>query len=213
MPPDSPNQSADPGQPSPNTNDRPIPPASLARFTLYLRELQLALQQQDSHLNSVELGKRLHVSAAVVRRDLSLLGSPGRRGVGYDVKQLIERIHARLGSDQTWNVMLVGAGNLGTALIRYRGFGNQGFQLVAAVDIDPKRIGKRIGEIEIHDFGGTRQLVKQLDISLAIIAVPATAAATVAQRLTDAGISGILNFAPTTLPESPNVAVANVDLA
>lgn len=153
------------------------------------------------------------VSPAVVRRDLSALGTIGRRGVGYDVGTLIDRIGAALGSGVKWSVVLVGVGSLGDALLRYRGFERLGFHLSGAFDNDPARIGTSIGGIEVLDVENLEKTLEAHPAELAILAVPAERAAEVAGRLVACGISGILNFAPTTLRLSGNVAVVNVDLA
>src|SRR6056297_2391598 len=126
-----PMSSDEPSQPSPN----PIPAAAVARLSLYLRELRRLQGAGIEGVSSSQLGGRLGVSSAVVRRDLATLGQLGRRGVGYEIAGLSNRIRAALGADQVWNVALIGTGSLGTALLRYRGFSEQGFRLKAAFDI------------------------------------------------------------------------------
>lgn len=155
----------------------------------------------------------MDVSPAVVRRDLSSLGAAGRRGVGYPVQHLIEQIGSVLGSGLQWHVVLVGVGSLGDALLRYRGFEQLGFRLIAAFDQDQDKIGKPIGGVEILDSATMVGKLAELSPDLAIMAVPADQAGDVASDLVAAGISGILNFAPTTLRLPNSVAVVNVDLA
>jgi redox-sensing transcriptional repressor len=190
-----------------------IPAAAVARLTLYLRELRRLDRQGETGVSSSNLGKRLGVSAAVVRRDLAWLGQLGRRGVGYDVAALIARIRAVLSADQVWNVALIGAGSLGTALMRYRGFAEQGFRLRAAFDVRPDRLGLSVGEIPVLPMTSLEAELAAQQITLAILAVPAEAAQLTAERLAQAGIAGILNFAPVTLRVGGETCVANVDLA
>ena len=153
------------------------------------------------------------VSPAVVRRDLSALGTIGRRGVGYDIQTLVDRIGTVLGSGIQWKVVLVGVGSLGDALLRYRGFERLGFGLSAAFDSDPARIGTAIGGIEIVDVALLDSVLLAEPAELAILAVPAEHATEIATRLVACNVSGILNFAPTTLRLPRGIAVVNVDLA
>jgi redox-sensing transcriptional repressor len=133
--------------------------------------------------------------------------------VGYNVNGLAASIRAALGADKSWNVCLVGVGSLGTALIRYRGFAEQGFRLVAAFDVSTERIGCDIAGVPVLDIAGLESAIVQYEISLAILAVPAEEAQLVAGRLAAAGISGILNFAPLNLSVGSTTWVVNVDLA
>jgi redox-sensing transcriptional repressor len=180
---------------------------------LYFRELHRLRDQGETHLNSKALGELVDVSPAVVRRDLSILGTIGTRGVGYPIAELLEQIGSVLGSGVQWQVVLVGVGSLGHALLRYRGFERLGFRLSAAFDCDPEKYGKEIGGVPICDAATMAGKLAELCPDLAIIAVPADRAAEVASDLVAAGISGILNFAPVTLRLSGPTAVVNVDLA
>lgn len=188
------------------------PAATIRRMSLYLRELQ-RIEPSVVTISSRQLAARLDVSAEVVRRDLAILGSVGRRGVGYEISTLIGRLRGVLGSDTHWRVALVGAGSLGHALLRYQGFERLGFQLVAALDIDPRRIGEEIGGVTIRDAHDMQSIFRQFRPQLAILAVPADAAAAVAVKIVQAGVSGILNFAPSSLKLPGQIAVINVDLA
>jgi len=190
-----------------------LPQPAVGRLSLYYRELQRLADGGTPSVNSRELGQLVAVSPAVVRRDLSALGTIGRRGVGYNVDLLIERIGMVLGSGVQWRVVLIGVGSLGDALLRYRGFDRLGFSLIAAFDVAPHRIGTEIGGVQIRDAAGMDDAIKELRPDLAILAVPAEHATDVANRLVAGGITGILNFAPTTLRLPPRVAVVNVDLA
>ncbi len=190
-----------------------LPQPAVGRLSIYYRELRRMLDSGTTSLNSQELGRIVDVSPAVVRRDLSALGTIGRRGVGYDVGTLIDRIGGALGSGVQWKVVLVGVGSLGDALLRYRGFQRLGFQLSAAFDNDPARIGTSIGGIQVLHVADLEKTLRAHPAELAILAVPAEHAAEIAGRLVACGVSGILNFAPTTLRLSGDIAVVNVDLA
>lgn len=190
-----------------------LPKPAVGRMSLYYRELYRLLDSEVTSINSQELGQLVDVSPAVVRRDLSTLGTIGRRGVGYDVAVLIERIGTVLGSSVQWNVVLIGIGSLGNALLRYRGFERLGFRLSGAFDNDPKKIGTKISGVHVTDAAELERVLSDDPAELAILAVPVKDAATVAARLVACGVSGILNFAPTTLRLPGEVAVANVDLA
>ena len=190
-----------------------LPQPAVGRLSLYFRELHRLRDSEVTSVNSQEMGALVDVSPAVVRRDLSALGTIGRRGVGYDVATLIERIGLVLGSGVQWKVVLVGVGSLGDALLRYRGFERLGFTLVSAFDNDPERIGSVVGGVEVVDVERMASVLAEIRPELAILAVPAEHAAGVAADLVGAGVSGVLNFAPTTLRFPPGVAVVNVDLA
>lgn len=189
------------------------PPATVGRMSLYLRELQRLEDAGVVSTNSRDLAHRLDVSPEVVRRDLAILGSVGRRGVGYEVVVLADRLRATLGSDTDWRVVLVGTGSLGHALLRYQGFERLGFRLVAALDVDPKRIGQKIANVTIRDAKKMDAIFQELRPQLAILAVPAEVAAEVATKIAAAGVTGILNFAPTSLKLPNGIGVVNVDLA
>jgi len=190
-----------------------LPAAAIGRISLYLRELRRLEGSGVLSINSRELAQLLNVSAALVRRDLASLGSVGKRGVGYDIEELANHLRTALGSDTNWRVALIGTGSLGQALLRYPGFERLGFQLVAALDIDPKRIGEKIAGTTIRDAVKMKEIFRQVKPQLAILAVPADVAPAVAVKLARAGISGILNFAPTSLKLPPEIGVVNVDLA
>ena len=190
-----------------------LPQPAVGRLSLYYRELMRLLDIGESSINSQELGRLVDVSPAVVRRDLSALGTIGRRGVGYDIAVLVNRIGSVLGSGVQWNVILVGVGSLGHALLRYRGFERLGFRLSAAFDSDPNLIGTNIGGIEVLNSASLEVVLHAEPAELAILALPAEHAGEVAARLLACEINGILNFAPTTLRLGDGVAVVNVDLA
>jgi len=188
--------------------------ATISRLPLYLRELLHIQRHGEQRVQSGVLAKRLGLNASQVRRDLSGFGSMGQRGVGYEVRGLIQTIQQVLGSDRSWNVILVGVGNLGRALSGYRGFAQQGFRLVGAFDIDPSKIGEKLGSLTVMPFSDLEEFVRAKGVELAMIAVPAGVVSEVTERLEMAGVTGILNFAPVLIRRSASpVTVVNVDLA
>jgi redox-sensing transcriptional repressor len=163
--------------------------------------------------SSEELALAAGVTSAKVRKDLSHLGSYGTRGVGYDIAYLIHQIRRELGLTQDWGIAIAGIGNLGHALANYKGFGDRGFRVSALVDVDPARVGERIGELEVAHIDDLPALVADRAIAIGVIATPATAVQDVGDRMVAAGIRSILNFAPAPLAAPPGVSVRSVDLA
>lgn len=190
-----------------------VPRAVIARLSLYLRELQHLRREGHETISSLELGRLLGFTDAQVRKDLAYFGAFGYPGIGYRCGELIAAIREILGTNQQWNVALVGAGNLGRALLGYRGFLQQGFRFVAAFDVDPAKIGGRIEGVDVLSFDRLAEIVSSLRIRLAVLAVPASAAQEAADRLVEAGIEGILNFAPVSLTLPGRVSLTGVDLA
>lgn len=191
----------------------PVPKAVIARLSLYLRELQHWEREGKETISSTQLGKLLGFTDAQVRKDFAYFGQFGYPGIGYRCAELKSAIKAILGTDRSWPVALVGCGNLGQALLGYRGFSEQGFRIIVAFDSDPNRVGKRIGSIPIEPFDRFGEFAKSLDLKLALLAVPSTVAQEVADTLVAAGVTGILNFAPVTLSLPRTVQVIGVDLA
>lgn len=188
----------------------------MRRLSLYLRQLEDMFRQGAKTVSSKQLGAALNVTDAQVRKDLAYFGQFGSPGIGYSVEDLVRRLRRILGTDSTWNVLLVGLGNLGAALAAYRGFERKGFRLVAVFDADSGKIGKPVPGLEnvtvqaMHELADT---VSRLDIRLGIIAVPAAAGQAVADALVTSGVSGILNFAPVNCAVPPYVVQASVDMA
>jgi redox-sensing transcriptional repressor len=192
------------------TRSGPVPAAAVSRLTLYLRELEDLGSRGEESISSALLAERLGVTSASVRSDFQFIGVSGVSGRGYNIQYLIEQIKNALGLSLTQRTIVVGMGNLGRALISYPGFQSRGFEIVAAFDTDPKKIGVRIGRLSVFDLADLEQVVQEQQVSLAMLAVPADAALDVARRLWEAGVSGILNFAPTSLVGGEYV---NVDVA
>ncbi len=189
------------------------PKAVVSRLSLYLRELQRLEQSQQETISSTQLGNLLGLSDAQVRKDLAHFGQFGHPGIGYRCAELIPKIKEILGTNQSWPVAIIGIGNLGRALIGYRGFGQQGFRIVIGFDIDPSKAGQTMEGIPIFHLEELQQQVSRWQIRLAILAVPSLAAQRVAEDIVAAGIEGILNFAPVTLNMPPHVSCVGVDLA
>ena len=190
-----------------------VPKAVVSRLSLYLRELQHWQREGKETVSSTQLGKLLGFTDAQVRKDLAYFGQFGYPGIGYKCQELIDAIRSILGTDRSWPVALVGCGHLGRALMGYKGFQQQGFDIVAAFDSDPKKIGEPLGEMRIADIKNFPEIADKLSIRLVILSVPATVAQRVAEALVDSGITGILNFAPVTLSLPNHVRVIGVDLA
>jgi len=193
--------------------DGAVPKAVVNRLSLYLRELQHLVRDGHETTSSNQLGGLLSFTDAQVRKDLAYFGHFGYPGIGYRCDELIAAIRRILGTDRGWPVAMVGTGNLGQALLGYRGFGNQNFRIVAAFDVDQAKIGTTINGVPVHHLDELPNVVKQHRIKLGMIAVPAAAAQTVADRLVSAGVEGIVNFAPVTINLPEGISQVGVDLA
>lgn len=185
----------------------------VSRMSLYLREVQRLVAEGQETINSRRLGGRLGFSDAQVRKDFAAFGLLGYPGRGYKCAELVTRIKQILGTDRIWPVALVGCGNLGQALLGYNGFLKRGFDLVAAFDISTQLIGKKVGPLTILDFQEFPRIARLRKIQLAMLAVPANAAEKIAETISRAGITGILNFAPVVFELAPTVTARSVDLA
>jgi len=192
---------------------REIPEATVARLPVYLRALQDTAAAQLATISSERLAELAGVNAAKVRKDLSYFGSYGTRGVGYDVEYLILHIRRELGLTHDSPTVIVGMGNLGQALANYGGFHDRGFVVAALVDTDESKIGTVIGPQPVEHLDDLADIVAERGISIGVIATPAGAAQEVADRMVAAGITSILNFAPTMITVDPGISVRKVDLA
>jgi redox-sensing transcriptional repressor len=192
---------------------RDIPEATVARLPVYLRALTTLADQGTATCSSEELAAAAGVNSAKLRKDLSYLGSYGTRGVGYDVDYLRYQIAREIGVTQDWPVVIVGIGNLGHALANFSGFRSRGFRVVALLDADPARHGEQVAGIDVRDFADLGSIVREHGVAIGVIATPASAAQDVADRMVDAGISSILNFAPSVIAVPDGVDVRKVDLS
>lgn len=189
-----------------------ISESTVRRLSLYLRLLQEAQGRGQATISSDELAERGGTTSAQVRKDLSLFGSFGKRGLGYSVDELLRELEEILGLDRSWRVALVGAGKIGSALFGYGNFRRRGFEIRAVFDSDPAKIGQPWGEVTVRsDAEMERELAAQ-QVEIAIVAVPGEAAQAVADRVVSAGVKAILNFAPVRLRVPEQVALRNVDM-
>ncbi|WP_425400938.1 redox-sensing transcriptional repressor Rex [Aeoliella sp.] len=198
---------------SESVDPKDVPKAVVSRLSLYLRELHHLIAAGHATTSSGRLGQQLGFSDAQVRRDLAYFGHFGQPGVGYRCDELIGAIRSILGTDREWRVAMVGVGNLGQALLGYRGFASQGFTIVAAFDVDQGKTNREVGGVPVFSLDELAEVVRDKQIELGLVAVPATTAQQAADRLVAAGVAGILNFAPVTLNLPDHVSHVGVDLA
>ena len=190
-----------------------VPKAVVSRLSLYLRELQHLQNEGHETISSGDLGSRLGFTDAQVRKDLAYFGQFGYPGIGYRTEELVPAIRRILGTDIQWQVVIIGIGNLGQALMGYKGFPQQGFHIVAALDADPAKSGIEVEGIEVRPVSELDEIVKRHGVRLGMVAVPASEAQSVADQLVAAGVDGIVNFAPVTINLPPHVSHIGVDLA
>jgi redox-sensing transcriptional repressor len=189
-----------------------IPRKAIYRLSVYLRCLQRLKANDIRTVSSEALAKAARVKPTQLRKDLTYFGQFGTRGLGYDVEQLSKMISDLLGTTSLQPVILVGVGNLGLALLTYRGFEQEGFEIVAAFDADVRK-REKVANVPLHSMDKVEEIVAKHNVRMAIITVPAAAAQEVANTLIDAGITGVLNFAPIVLHVPDEVIVNNVNLA
>src|SRR4051812_7525180 len=180
-----------------------IPNPAVRRLSLYLRQLESFHKKDRRTISSKQLGESLGLTDAQVRKDLAYFGQFGHPGIGYRVDDLIGQVRRILGTGKTWDVILVGAGNLGRALSAYRGFEAKGFRLAAVLDNDPSKVGKRLARSTFQALWEVPRVIAEHNVRLAILAVPAEHAQGVADQLIDAGVRGLLNFAPVSITVPP----------
>lgn len=191
----------------------PIPEATVGRLPLYLRILLDMAESRQTTISSDRLAEMAGVNAAKVRKDLSHLGTYGTRGVGYDVEFLMFQISNALGLNQDWPVAIIGFGNLGAALAHYKGFAERGFRIVALFDTDQSKVGSFVAGVPVRHLDDLKEVAHDQGIAIAIIATPSAGAQEVADKLLDAGVRSILNFAPTVINVPPDVSLRKVDLS
>lgn len=188
-----------------------IPDIVIGRLPVYLRALNRLIHEGFEVTSSHELGRRLGISSAQIRKDLSHFGGFGKQGTGYQIQYLQEKLREVLKVNQDWEVALVGAGDLGTAVANYRGFANRGFHVNTIFDANAEKIGTEIGEYTIQPITELVETIRARQIQIAMIAVPAEHAQEVADMLVEAGIKAILNYAPISLNVPDNVRVQYID--
>jgi redox-sensing transcriptional repressor len=185
----------------------------VGRVSLYLRQLETFQRQGYTTASSSQLGAALAINDAQVRKDLAFFGQFGYPGIGYRIEELITTLRRILGIDHDWPLALVGLGNLGRALLKYRGFRSRGFHIVALFDNDPHKVGKAHDGLVVEPIEALPRVVTARNISLAVLSVPAENAQRVADQMVACGVQGILNFAPIPLSVPPTVNVVPVDLS
>jgi redox-sensing transcriptional repressor len=188
-----------------------IPNIVVGRLPIYLRALQRMAQEGRRVTSSQEIGERLGISAAQIRKDLSQFGEFGKQGTGYNIEYLSNQLQQILKVDRVWDVAVIGAGDIGSALARYNGLNDRGFRVRMVFDIDPEKIGKVLGDFIIRDAANLVEGLSSAKIKVVIVSVPASAAQAVADECVKAGVSAILNYAPISLNVPQNVRVQNID--
>ena len=190
-----------------------IPEATVGRLSVYSRFLYQINKKGIITISSIDIAQGVGVSPAQVRKDLAYFGEFGTRGVGYNVKDLYNNILKILGLNKRWKIVLIGAGNLGTALCIYDGFKERGFDIVGIFDNDPKKIGSKVNNLEIMPIETLPNIIKKNQIEVGIITVPSEYAQDIADLLIESGVTTLLNFAPKVLFVPNSVIVRNVDLS
>jgi redox-sensing transcriptional repressor len=191
--------------------NRKIPRIIIGRLPLYLRALTRLKKEGHSYASSRELGKLLDISAAQIRKDLSHFGELGKRGKGYEIDFLTNELNHILNIENIWDMIVIGAGDLGSGLSRYRGFAERGFRVAAVFDIDPEKIGKKIGNLVVKDLATMCDYVADNNIQIAVLAVPAETAQHVIDDLVEVGITAILNYAPIYIKTPDGVQIEHID--
>jgi redox-sensing transcriptional repressor len=188
-----------------------VPDIVVGRLPIYLRALNHLLDEGQQITASKELARRLGISSAQIRKDLSHFGEFGKQGMGYDVAHLRDQLGEILQVDRDWNIALVGAGDLGHAIVHYGGFEGRGFTIACVFDNNAQKIGRYLGQLEISDVAELSDKVLELGLRIAIVAVPASVAQSVVDDLVRAGIKAILNYAPITVTAPPDVRIQYID--
>lgn len=187
------------------------PEVVILRLPLYVRALTQLQREGQSVVSSQQLGERLQMTPAQIRKDLSYFGRFGKQGRGYGISFLLEELRDILGLNGEWRACLVGVGRLGRAIINYTGFAPEGFTIVAALDSSDEQVGASVGELSVRPMSDLAKVVNEMGVSIGIVAVPAAQAQSVIDRLVETGIRGILNYAPVAPYVPKGVVVRNID--
>ncbi len=194
-------------------NAEKIPDIIIGRLPVYLRALQRMADNGIKTTSSQELGEHVGISAAQIRKDISQFGEFGKQGTGYSIAYLLDKLREILKVDRMWDVTLIGAGDMGHALANYQGFQNRGFHIVSIFDNNKEKIGTKIGDFTVQDTDKMIESIKAANVKIAMLTVPAPAAQGVADKLVQAGVRAILNYAPISLNVPNNVKVQYIDPA
>jgi redox-sensing transcriptional repressor len=192
-------------------NAEKIPDIIVGRLPIYLRALQRMSEKGMKTTSSQELGEHVGISAAQIRKDISQFGEFGKQGTGYSIQFLMDKLREILKVDRIWDVIIVGAGDMGHALAHFQGFSNRGYRVVMVFDNDKNKIGQRIGDFIIEDTANLIEKTKALGVRVAMLTVPASAAQDIADKLIQAGVKAILNYAPISLNVPASVKVQYID--
>ncbi len=192
-------------------NSDKIPDIIIGRLPIYLRALQRMSEKGMKTTSSQELGEHVGISAAQIRKDISQFGEFGKQGTGYSIPFLIDKLREILKVNRMWDVVVVGVGDMGHALARYPGFVNRGFRVAMIFDVDSAKVGQKAGEFTIEDASKLVERVKTAKVKMAMMTVPASAAQDVADKLVQAGVKAILNYAPTSINVPSHVHVQYID--
>lgn len=188
-----------------------IPDIIIGRLPIYLRALQRMAEKGLKTTSSQELGEHVGISAAQIRKDISQFGEFGKQGTGYSIAFLIDKLREILKVNRMWDVVIVGAGDMGHALARYQGFLNRGFNVVMIFDADSSKVGRKVGEFTIEDASKMVERIRASGVKMAMVTVPASDAQAVADKLVQAGVKAILNYAPISLNVPEGVHVQYID--
>lgn len=192
-------------------NSDRIPDIIIGRLPIYLRALQRMSENGKKTTSSQELGDYVGISAAQIRKDISQFGEFGKQGTGYSIAFLVDKLREILKVNRLWDVAVVGMGAVGHALARYQGFVDRGFRVAMIFDVDASKVGQKIGDFMVEDASKLVERVRAAKVKVAMVAVPAAAAQDVADRLVQAGVCAILNYAPTSLNVPNSVHVQHID--
>ncbi len=196
-----------------NNGNKRIPGITIKRLSKYLRSVEGLRDMGQETVSSEELAGLLNIKPSQLRKDLAYFGEFGTRGMGYNINKLVGHLREILGLDRDWNIAIIGVGNIGSALLHYRGFNESGFRTVCLIDDDPGKVGKKVRGLTVHHVDNIEEVVKEFGVNIAVITVPAAFAQRILDRCVDAGIQGILNFAPTTLKAPEKVHLITVDIS
>jgi redox-sensing transcriptional repressor len=188
-----------------------VPNIVVGRLPLYLRTLQLMSQEGRRVTSSQELGEKLGISAAQIRKDLSQFGEFGKQGTGYNIEYLTEQLRQILCVNKVWNVAVIGIGDVGHAIARYQGFSNRGFRIALLFDNDPQKIGTQVGEYTVQNISDMVAKIHEAGVQIAMLSVPVEHAQQVTNSLVDAGVKAILNYAPINISVPADVYVQYID--
>ena len=192
-------------------SSKKIPDIIIGRLPVYLRALQRMSEMGLKTTSSQELGEHVGISAAQIRKDISQFGEFGKQGTGYSIEYLIDKLREILKVDRFWDMVVVGAGDMGHALANYQGFTERGFNVVAIFDNDKAKVGQSISKFQVEDTEVMIERIQALGVKIAMLTVPASAAQAVTDQLVEAGIRAILNYAPISLNVPGNVKVQHID--